>query len=92
MEIKLKSGNVYKLNKITLDERNELLDSVNWVYNDKGEPIRVEMMYSTLTKWLRVCIKGITDEKILGMSVDEQTELYKELQNVLTLGKGNASK
>lgn len=90
-DIKLKNGKKFELNKITLDERNELLDSVNWVY-EKGQPVRVDMMYSTLTKWLRVCIKGITDDIIMEMSVDEQTEVYKLLQDALTLGKGKASK
>ena len=92
MEIKLKNGNTFKLNDISLDERNELLDSVSWIYNDKGEPIRVDMMYTTLTTWLRTCLSKVTDEMILNMSVDEQTEIYKHLQNVLTLGKGKASK
>ena len=92
MEIKLKDGKTFKVKDISLDERNELLDSVDWVYNDKGEPIRVDMMYTTLTKWLRTCLVNNTDELIMSLSMDEQTEVYKELQNRLTLGKGKASK
>lgn len=92
MNIETKSGKKFKLKNISLDERNELLDSVNWIYNDKGEPTRVDMMYTTLTKWLRVCLEGITDDKILEMSMDEQTELYKKLQDKFTLGNVKASK
>ena len=91
MEVKLKNGKKFQLNNISLDERNDLLDSVNWIY-EGGQPVRVDMMYGTLTKWLRVCIKNITDEMIMEMSVDEQTEIYKLLQDALTLGKGKASK
>ena len=91
MEVKLKNGKKFQLNNISLDERNDLLDSVNWIY-EGGQPVRVDMMYGTLTKWLRVCIKNITDQMIMEMSVDEQTEIYKLLQDALTLGKGKASK
>tara|TARA_Y100001973_G_scaffold92193_1_gene141644 strand:- start:164 stop:442 length:279 start_codon:yes stop_codon:yes gene_type:complete len=92
MELKLKNGKTFKLKKITLDERNELLDSVNWIYDKDGMPVRVDMMYTTLTKWLRMCLKNISDEVIMDMSVEEQTEIYKKLQDILTLGKENASK
>ena len=58
-EIKLKKGGTYKIKNITLDDRDDLLDSVAYEYNDDGSIRGVTMMHSTMTKWLRTCL----DEK-----------------------------
>lgn len=92
MEIKTKSGNKYNVNPINLDNRDELLDSIKYTYNKKGEVTGVEMMHSTMTKWLRMCIKGIKDDDILKMTIPEKTEIFTVLQEKLMMGEEKASK
>mgnify|MGYP001247590300 CR=1 FL=1 len=92
MEIKLKSGKTYKVNPINLDLRDELLDSIKYTYNKKGEVTGVEMMHSTMTKWLRICIKDITDDIIFKMPIADKTEIFTILQEKLMMGEGKASK
>tara|TARA_Y100000817_G_scaffold154636_1_gene120836 strand:- start:490 stop:771 length:282 start_codon:yes stop_codon:yes gene_type:complete len=93
MEIKLKSKKILKIKNITLDERDDLLDSVKYKMNKKGEFEGVEMMHSTMTKWIRTCIDGDTsDETIMKMTLADKTEIFSKLQSVYLLGEGNASK
>ena len=56
--LKLKSGRELKLKELTLDERDEMLDSVEYDYDDKGNVSGVKMMHSTITKWLRFGLNG----------------------------------
>ena len=51
--LKLKTGRELKLKEVTLDERDTMLDSVEYDYDDKGNVSGVKMMHSTITKWLR---------------------------------------
>ena len=37
MDIKLKSGLKVKIKDVSLDERDEMLDSVEYQFNEKGE-------------------------------------------------------
>ena len=53
MEIKLKGGRTLKVKNITLDERDTLLDSVDYDYNDDGSVRGVRMRHTTMTKWMR---------------------------------------
>ena len=41
MEIKLKSGKKIKLKDVSIDERDEMLDSVQYDYTDGGEVLGV---------------------------------------------------
>ena len=93
MEIKLKSGRKLKVKNITLDERDELLDSVSYEYNNDGSVRGVKMMYSTMTKWMRTCIDGDTSDKFLmGLSLDDKTQIFTKLQEMFFVGEGKASK
>ena len=62
MEFKLESGSKIKLKDVSIDERDEMLDSVEYQYDDKGNPKGMKMMHSTITKWLRLCIDGNTSD------------------------------
>ena len=93
MEIKLKGGRTFKVKNITLDERDTLLDSVGYEYNDDGSMRGVKMMHSTMTKWLRTCLDGDTSDKFLiSLSVEEKTEIFTKLQTFFFVGEEKASK
>ena len=91
-KIKLKSGREVDIKDISLDERDEMLDSVEYVYDDKGNVNGVKMMHSTITKWLRFGLNGkADDEYILGLTFEERTEIFLKMQDKLLMGEGNAS-
>ena len=91
-KLKLKTGREINIKDVTLDERDEMLDSVEYVYDDKGNVSGVKMMHSTITKWLRNGLNGqATDEFILGLTFEERTEIFLKLQEKLITGEGNAS-
>ena len=93
MEIKLKGGRTFKVKNITLDERDTLLDSVGYDYNDDGSMRGVKMMHSTMTKWLRTCLDGDTSDKFLmGLALEEKTEIFTKLQSMFFVGEDKASK
>ena len=93
MEIKLKSGRKVKVKEITLDERDSLLDSIEYTYKDDGSIAGFKMIQSLMTKWMRICIDGnVSDKALLDFTLDEKTELFISLQNKLILGEGKASK
>ena len=93
MEIKLKDGRTLKVKNITLDERDELLDSVTYEYNDDGSMRGVKMMPSTMTKWMRTCLNGDTSDKLLmSFSLEDKTQIFTKLQSMFFVGEGKASK
>jgi len=90
--LKLKSGRELKLKDVTLDERDEMLDSVEYTYDDKGNVSGVKMMHSTITKWLRFGLNGqASDEFILGLSFEERTEIFLAMQEKLLTGEESGS-
>ena len=91
-KLKLKSGREIGIKDISLDERDEMLDSVEYTYDDKGEFKGFKMMHTTITKWLRIGLNGKADDAyILGLSFEERTEIFLAMQEKLHLGKGKAS-
>ena len=93
MEVKLKSGRKLKLKDISLDERDTLLDAVEYTYKDDGSFLGIKMMNSTMTKWMRTCIDGDTSDKaLIGFKLEEKTELFTILQEKYTMGEEKASK
>ena len=91
-KIKLKSGKEINIKDVSLDERDEMLDSVEYTYDKKGNVSGVKMMHSTITKWLRNGLNGqATDEFILGLTFEERTEIFLKMQEKLLTGEGNAS-
>tara|TARA_R100001594_G_scaffold146712_1_gene198524 strand:- start:10677 stop:10967 length:291 start_codon:yes stop_codon:yes gene_type:complete len=91
-KIKLKTGREISIKDVSLDERDEMLDSVEYTYDKKGNVSGVKMMHSTVTKWLRNGLNGqATDEFILGLTFEERTEIFLKMQEKLLVGEGNAS-
>ena len=91
-KLKLKTGREIDIKDISLDERDEMLDSVEYIYDKKGNVSGMKLMHSTITKWLRFCLNGKADDKyILGLTIDERTEIFLAMQEKLLTGEGNAS-
>ena len=91
-KIKLKSGREINIKDVSLDERDIMLDSVEYTYDDKGGVTGVKMMHSTITKWLRNGLNGqATDEFILSLTFEERTEIFLAMQEKLLTGEGKAS-
>ena len=91
-KIKLTTGREVGIKDVSLDERDEMLDSVEYVYNKKGDVTGVKMMHSTITKWLRIGLNGKADDKyIRGLSFEERTEIFLKMQEQLLTGEGSAS-
>ena len=93
MEIKLKSGRKVKVKEITLDERDSLLDSIEYTFGKDGNISGVGMMQSTMTKWIRICVDGDTSDKaLLKYSSSERSDLFVKLQSIFLAGEEKASK
>ena len=93
MKVKLDSGREVVFNDLTVDERDELLDSVSYEYKADGSMLGVKMMHTTMTKWMRTCIDGdISDDFLKSLSLDEKTEIFTKLQGMFFVGEGKASK
>ena len=92
MNIKLETGRKLKLKDVSLDERDELLDSVEYQFDAKGKVQGVKMMNSTITKWLRMGLDGDTSDKFLKtLTFEERTELFLKMQESILVGEGKAS-
>ena len=93
--IKLKSGKEIKLNNVSLDQRDEMLDSLEYTYDRKGGVTGVKMMHSTITKWLRNGLLQengqVSDDFILSLTFDERTEIFLTMQEKLVSGETKAS-
>ena len=93
MEIKLENGKSFKIKNISIDERDTLLDSVDYDYNNDGTVRQVKMMHSTITKWIRTCIDGdVSDKALSKLSLEDRTAIFTKLQNQFFLGEDKASK
>ena len=92
MEIKLKSKKILKVKSISIDERDSLLDSVEYQFNDDGTSRGVKMMHSPMTKWIRTCIVDSSDDFIKSLSLEDKTKIFTELQGMFFKGEEKASK
>ena len=92
MNIKLETGRKLKLKDVSLDERDELLDSVEYQFDAKGKVQGVKMMNSTITKWLRMGLDGDTSDKFLKtLTFEERVEIFTQMQESIMVGEGKAS-
>ena len=92
MNIKLETGRKLKLKDVSLDERDELLDSVQYQMDSKGQVQGVKMMNTTVTKWLRMGIDGDTSDDFLKtLTVEERTEIFLKMQESIMVGEEKAS-
>ena len=93
MEMKLKSGKKIKLKDVSIDERDEMLDSVQYEYTKDGKVQGVKMMHSTMTKWIRIGVDGDTSDKFLKtLTLEAKTEIFTEMQSLYLVGEEKASK
>ena len=93
MEFKLESGKKIKLKDVSIDERDEMLDSVEYQYDAKGNPKGMKMMNTTMTKWIRLGIDGDTSDKFLkSLTLSDRTEIFIKMQEYLMVGEEKASK
>ena len=93
MEIKLESGKKVKLKDVSIDARDEMLDSVEYQYDTKGNPKGMKMRNSTITKWLRLSIDGDTsDEFLKTFTIKDRTDFFIKMQEYLLVGEKKASK
>ena len=90
MKVKLDSGREVVFNELTVDERDELLDSVE--YDSSKNGVKVKMLHSTMTKFIRVAVKGSNDKFIKSLTFSEKTDIFQLIQgDLLNLGEEEAS-
>ena len=93
MEFKLKSGKKVKLKDLSIDERDVMLDAVQYDYTKDGEVLGVKMMHSTMTKWIRIGVDGDTsDEFLKSLTLQDRIEIFTKMQNIYLVGEEKASK
>ena len=93
MEFKLESGKKIKLKDVSIDERDEMFDSVVYNYDEKGNPSGMKMMNTTMTKWIRLGVNGDTSDKFLKtLTLQDRTEIFVKMQEYLLVGEEKASK
>ncbi len=90
MKVKLDSGREVVFNELTVDERDELLDSVE--YDSSKNGVKVKMLHSTMTKFIRVAVKGSNDKFIKSLTFSEKTDIFQKIQgDLMNLGEEEAS-
>ena len=93
MEFKLESGSKIKLKDVSIDERDEMLDSVQYEMDSDGNVGQIKMMHSTMTKWIRIGINGDTSDKFLKtLTLEDRTEIFTKMQSYYLVGEDKASK
>ena len=93
MEFKLESGSKIKLKDVSIDERDEMLDSVQYEMDSDGNVGNIKMMHSTMTKWIRIGLEGDTSDKFLKtLTLEDRTEIFTKMQSYYLVGEEKASK
>ena len=94
MQKTLKSGRKININtKISLDDRDQLLDGLEYEIDDSGKISGFKSMNSTVTRWLRKGLtKGNSDGELLKWTLEERTEAFLMIQSHLMVGEEKASK
>ena len=63
MKVKLQSGREVEIKNLSVDERDELLDNVETNTSEDG--VKIKALHSTMTKFIRMGVKGVNDKFIL---------------------------
>ena len=93
MKFELKSGKKIEVKEVSIDERDEMLDSIKYNFKEDGTISEIKMMHSTMTKWIRTAVKGDTSDKFLKtLSMEDRTEIFSKIQGFLLQGEEKASK
>lgn len=103
MEIKLSTKRKIKLKDVSLDIKDELLDSVEYVLDTKGSIENIKMPQTTITKFIRATlsggdfkdykeVKGVPSDDVLKqLTFEERTEIFLKIQESLLLGEEKPS-
>lgn len=93
MKFELKSGRKLKLKDVSIDERDEMMDSIKWELDKDGNPTKIEMMHSTMTKWLRLGLdQDVTDTFLKELAFEEKVEIFSVMQKeFMSSGEENPS-
>ena len=68
----LSTGKEVTLKEISIDEKDELLDSVKYEDDKDGKPTIMVNPHTTLTKWIRIGLDGdISDEFLKTLTFKE---------------------
>ena len=91
MKLTLKSGKSVKLKDLSVDERDELLDSIE--YENVGDELKMRMMHSTMTKFVRIGLdEKVTDSFIKKLNFSDKLEIFTSIQKeCMNLGEEEAS-
>ena len=93
MDFKTKSGKKVKFKDVSIDEKDMLLDSVEYNYDEDGNVGSFKMMNTTITKWIRKGLDGDISDKFLStLSLKDRTEIFLALQEYIVVGEEKASK
>jgi hypothetical protein len=93
MEFKTKSGKKVKFKDVSIDEKDMLLDSVEYETNEDGSVGNVKMLNTTMTKWIRTCLDGdSSDDFLKTLSVQDRVDIFMAMQDYIVLGEQKASK
>ena len=92
MKVKLQSGKEVLIKDLTIDERDELLDHVET--ETDGESVKIKAMHSTMTKFIRLGVKGDTSDKFIkSLSFKDKSDIFTKIQSeCMNLGEEKASK
>ena len=91
MEVKLEDGRKFKLRNVTLDERDRLMDTLEYNYGEDGSIISLKVINATATEWFRTCLEKNSDKDI-SFNYNDKLELFGKLQNLFMQGEDKASK
>ena len=90
MEFKTESGKKVVFKDVSIDEKDMLLDSVE--YDSSKNGVKVKMLHSTMTKFIRVAVKGSNDKFIKSLTFSEKTDIFQKIQgDLMNLGEEEAS-
>ena len=92
MEFKLKSNKKIKFKDVSIDDRDEMLDSVEYEVDAKGNVKGMKMIHSTMTKWIRKGVDGDTSDKFIkSLTFQDRIEIFTKMQEHLMLGEETPS-
>tara|TARA_Y100000004_G_scaffold112757_1_gene126613 strand:+ start:11848 stop:12132 length:285 start_codon:yes stop_codon:yes gene_type:complete len=91
--VKLENGKSVKLKELTIDERDELLDSCKFTTGKDGSIGGMEAPHSTMTKFIRIGVEGDTSDKFLKtLTFADKTNIFTAMQEDMLGGEGKPSK
>ena len=90
MKNKLQSGREVEIKDLSVDERDELLDNVET--ETTSDSVKIKALHSTMTKFIRMGVKGCNDKLLKSLTFAEKTEIFQLMQEeYLNLGEEKAS-